>query len=273
MGEMGGDYSDWIGRSETRADVVTAAPLARLAALLDHDVPPWGEGHAPPLGHWLFTLPDARQSDLGPDGHPVSDGLIPAMPAPRRMWAGSRLHFARPLLVGDTVERRSSVVAVADKGAMTFVMLRHDVSADGEIAAVEEQDLVYLPARTARESAPPKPVAVPEARSSRTLTADAALLFRFSALTFNAHRIHYDRAYATGVEHYPGLVVHGPLLATLLIDHVLRDEPGATVTAFDFRARAPVFDGESFTLNRNGANLWVRRADGGIAMTARVTLA
>ncbi len=262
------------GRRETRRDTMTAAPLARLAAVLDHPGLPWPNGEVPPLGHWLFTLPDARQSLLGPDGHPVSGGLIAPPPAPRRMWGGSRLSFPGVLKVGDDVERRSTVAGVKTKGAMTFVTVRHEISARGAVAVIEDQDLVYLPERQrGHADAPPAAVDVPEALSLRTLAADAALLFRFSALTFNAHRIHYDRDYACGVERYPGLVVHGPLLAMLLVDHALRGQPEARVTAFSFRARAPVFDGEAFDLCRNGGDLWVRCRDGVVAMTAQIGFA
>lgn len=262
----------WTPREEIRHEVITAGPLDRLAALLDYDDAPWCAGEVPPLGHWLFMLPGARQSMLGPDGHPVRGDFMPSIAQPRRMWAGSRLSFPGTLNVGDAVTRRSSVGPVMNKGVMTFVTLRHEVSAHGEIAIVEEQDLVYLPERTANETAPSKSVDVPEAQNVRSVTADEAMLFRYSALTFNAHRIHYDLAYTNGVEHYPGLVVHGPLLATLLIDHALRAKPDAKVAAFEFRARSPVICGEHFDLCHSGDELWVRKADGAVAMTARITL-
>ena len=263
----------WTPHDEVRQDVVTAGPLDRLAATLDHDSPPWREGDVPPLGHWLFLLPDARQSALGPDGHPHKGDFMPPVAQPRRMWAGSRLTFPGVLRVGDAIERRSSIGNVADKGHMTFVTVRHEVSARGAVAVVEEQDLVYLPARTADEGSAAKPVPVPEANTVRSMAADETMLLRFSALTFNAHRIHYDLPYTTGVEHYPGLVVHGPLLATLLIDHALRDAPQCRVTAFEFRARSPVICGDRFELCRSGTELWVRKSDGAVAMTAQVAFA
>ena len=145
------DFSGWIGRSETQRDTITAGPLARLASLLDHQPPPWREGQVPPLGHWLFALPAVRHSDLGPDGHPARGGLLPFLPAPRRMWAGSRVRFAAPLRIGDQIERLTSIAAVTVKGAMTFVTLRHQISAQDRVCTVEEQDLVYLPARTAND--------------------------------------------------------------------------------------------------------------------------
>ena len=267
------DSGGWTPQDEVRHDVVTAGPLDRLAAMLDHDHPPWREGELPPLGHWLFLLPDARQSALGPDGHPHKGDFMPPVAQPRRMWAGSRLTFPGVLRVGDAVERRSTIANVADKGHMTFVTVRHEIFARGHVAVVEEQDLVYLPARTADEGGTAKPVPVPEPASVRPMVADETMLLRFSALTFNAHRIHYDLAYTTEVEHYPGLVVHGPLLATLLIDHALSDAPQSRVTAFEFRARAPVICGERFELCQSGAELWVRKSDGAVAMTAQVVFA
>lgn len=265
-------HSGWVAREEVRYDAVTASPLERLAATLEYEDAPWREGEVPPLGHWLFLLPDARQSLLGPDGHPVRGDFMPPVPQPRRMWAGSRVSFPGTLRVGDKVTRRSNIASVVDKGAMTFVTIRHEISARGALAVVEEQDLVYLPERTASDSADPKPVDVPEAETVRSMVADEAMLFRYSALTFNAHRIHYDLAYTTQVEHYPGLVVHGPLLATLLVDQALRARPDAKVTAFEFRARSPIICGEEFDLCQSGDELWVRKAGGVVAMTARITM-
>lgn len=262
----------WTPREEVRHDVVTAGPLERLAAMLDYESLPWRAGEVPPLGHWLFMLSDARQSVLGLDGHPVRGDFMPPIAQPRRMWAGSRLSFVGTLRVGDSVTRRSTVGPVVDKGLMTFVTLRHEISANGDVAIVEEQDLVYLPERSMAEAGTPKPIDVAEAQNVRSVVADEAMLFRYSALTFNTHRIHYDLAYTTGVEHYPGLVVHGPLLATLLVDHTLRANPDSKVVAFDFRARSPVICGERFDLSQSGDKLWVRKADGTVAMTARIAM-
>jgi 3-methylfumaryl-CoA hydratase len=250
-------------------DVAEAGRFARLAALLDHDGAHWRDGVVPPLGHWLCFLPDARQADLGADGHPRRDGAFP-----RRMWAGSRVRFAAPIPLGAMIERRTRTLKVEDKsgrsGAMQFVTLEHTVSVGGAAAVIEEQDLVY------RAAAEPGVIAERVATDpgaadavTRTVTADPAMLFRFSALTFNAHRIHYGRDYARGVEGYAGLVVHGPLLATLLMDLALRERPGFAPSAFEFRARSPLFDGEAITLGMTGDTL---RAIGpaGVAVTASV---
>ena len=277
----------WIGRTEEGADIAAPGALEGLAALLDHQTPPWPAGEAPPLAHWLYFLPYARQSRIGPDGHPLRDahGLLPPVALPRRMWAGSRLTFAAPIAIGAALSRRSTVTDIQSKtggsGQMVFVTVRHEVSAGGQVCAVEDQDIVYRepppaiangPARAVTQDAAPG-----EAAASRTLTADTVQLFRFSALTFNSHRIHYDRDYATQVEGYPGLVVHGPYLATLLMDHFLRNRPGRTVTGFRFRAKSPLFDGAPFSLHLadtpEGAELWAADAEGRIAVSAAVTAA
>ena len=277
------DYSAWVGRSETREDVAAAAPLAGLAALLDHDISPWLPGTVPPLAHWLYFLPTARQSTIGEDGHPRRDGagLLPPVPLPRRMWAGSRIDFLSPVAVGAALTRVTTIDAIKPKrgasGDLLFVTLRHDIAADGVAAIREEQNIVF------REPAPtaPAPAAVPvepaepePAEAVRSLSPDPILLFRYSALTFNAHRIHYDRDYARDVEGYAGLVVHGPLIATLLMDHFLRAAPGAIPRRFSFRAEAPLIDGAPFglCLARDGdaARLWTRDAAGRTTMRAEV---
>ena len=277
------DYSAWVGRSETRVDVATAAPLAGLAALLDHDVSPWISGEVPPLGHWLYFLPDARQSVIGEDGHPRRDGtgLLPPVPLPRRMWAGSRIDFLAPVAVGAALTRVTTIEAIKPKrgasGDLLFVTLRHDIAADGVAAIREEQDIVF------REPAPtvPAPAALPvappesePADAVRSLTPDPVLLFRYSALTFNAHRIHYDRDYARDIEGYAGLVVHGPLIATLLMDHFLQSTAGAKPRHFRFRAEAPLVDGAPFDLclarDGNTARLWARDAAGRATMRADI---
>ncbi len=274
------DYSDWVGRSETRHDIATAAPLVGLAALLDLDAAP--PATVPLLGHWLYFLPDARQSAIGDDGHPRRNngGLLPPVPLPRRMWAGGRVEFLAPIAVGAALTRVTTIAAIRAKrgasGDLVFVTLQHDIAADGIPAIREEQDLVYRAAATASAapSAPP-PVEPEPADAVRRVTADPVLLFRYSALTFNAHRIHYDRDYARKVEGYAGLVVHGPLIATLLIDHARRELPGLTPRHFSFRAEAPLIDGAPFDLclsrEGNSARLWARDAGGRTTMRAEVT--
>ncbi|MBB6427127.1 MaoC family dehydratase N-terminal domain-containing protein [Sphingopyxis sp. JAI128] len=276
------DYSAWVGRSETRTDIAAPAPLAGLAALLDHDVSPWTPGTVPPLGHWLYFLPDARQSAIGADGHPRRDehGLLPPTPLPRRMWAGSRIAFLSPVAVGAALTRVTTIDAIKPKrgasGDLLFVTVRHDIAADGVPAIREEQDIVFREAATG-PAAPLPPVAPTDSEPAdavRSIAPDPVLLFRYSALTFNAHRIHYDRDYAREIEGYAGLVVHGPLIATLLMDHALRSS--LVPRRFAFRAEAPLIDGTPFDLclvrQDGGARLWARDAAGRATMRAEVDL-
>ncbi len=272
-------FSEWVGRSQTIEDIARQQPLDGLAALLDHAQPLWHTGEAPPLGHWLYFLPHARQSEIDVDGHPRRGGFLPPIALPRRMWAGSRIRFEGPIMVGAKIVRRSMITRVSEKagasGRMVFVTVSHEITADGRAAVFEEQDIVF-------REAPKAPAAATEADSparvaehAREHVADITQLFRFSALTFNAHRIHYDRDYAREVEGYPGLVVQGPYTATLLMDHFLRHHPGARVAGFAFRARRPLFEGGLATLclaERNGSvELWARDPAGREAMTAELT--
>ena len=274
-------YKEWIGRTETLSDVVTAAPIGGLAALLDYSTAPWPAGEAPPLSHWFNFVPQARQSDIDHDGHPKRGGFLPPIDLPRRMWAGSRLSFHAPIRVGDKVERRSTILDVTPKsgasGALVFLKLRHEISAAGPLAITEEQDIVYREAPKPGAAAPARAEAKLRASAfTRTITPDPVQLFRYSALTFNGHRIHYDRDYAHE-EGYPGLVVHGPLIATLLVDHFLRHTPGAWVTKFDIRLQAPLFDTESFELclaeTAEGIDLWSATTAGQISASAKLQFA
>jgi len=278
------DFSAWVGRRETREDAATAAPLAGLAALLDHDASPWPPGEVPPLGHWLYFLPAARQSAIDEDGHPRRDekSLLPPVQLPRRMWAGGRIEFLAPIPVGAALTRVTTIETIRPKrgasGDLLFVTLRHDIAADGMEAIREEQDLVYrAPAAATKASAAPTPAPGTEpADAVRSISPDPVLLFRYSALTFNAHRIHYDRDYAEDREGYAGLVVQGPLIATLLMDHYLRETPGGAPRRFAFRAEAPLIEGGPFDLclarQEDGARLWARDVAGRTTMRAEVTV-
>jgi 3-methylfumaryl-CoA hydratase len=248
--------------------------------------PPWISGEVPPLAHWLYFLPRQRQSLLDTDGHPKRGDFLPPVPLPRRMWVGSRVRFLAPIPVDAAISRRSTIATVTAKsgrsGPMVFVTVKHEITVGGTTAVVEEQDIVYRGAVTTATGAPtstggPAPAAPQVARVSqatRTIVPDPVQLFRFSALTFNAHRIHYDRDYARDVEGYPGLVVHGPLAATLLMDHCLRHTGGRTVRAFSFRAERPLFDTAPFDLclapSEAGVDLWAIDANGATAFTAAV---
>jgi 3-methylfumaryl-CoA hydratase len=277
------NWNDWIGRSETRTDRVTATPIAALAATLDRDdVPPADGDPLPPLWHWLYFLPLYRQSDVGPDGHARRGGFLPPIPLPRRMWAGSRFTFAAPLRVGEAITRESRIVDIRAKegrsGALVFVVVRHQVANARGVAIVEEHDIVYRGAPQPGERASDAPRAPTGATWSREIRPDPVLLFRYSALTFNGHRIHYDRTYVTETEGYPGLVVHGPLIATLLVDLLRRHRPDARLAAFAFRAASALYDIASFSvhgraIDERSVRLWAASAAGALAMDATATLA
>lgn len=264
------NFDNWIGRTETQRDVIAEAPLRALAALLDCDAV-WTE--APPLAHWLYFIPTVRQSQLGIDGHAKRGGFLPPIELTRRMWAGGRLEFHAPLAVGATVERRSTIKSISRKsgasGEMVFVTVKHILSVGGRLAVIEEQDIVY---RGVSGNGSPSAVDARVSNCTRSFNLDTVALFRFSALTFNAHRIHYDRDYTTKVEGYPGLVAHGPFIATLLMHHL--DCPLGSVRKFSFRAQRPLFDNEPAELCRNDAGeLWCRNGAGATIMSASVETA
>ena len=269
-----------IGRQMTVSDTVTPQICLAFSATLDREPAAAPEGEAAPWGiHWCLAQPTVRMSALGPDGHPAKGGFLPAVPLPRRMWAGGAMTFQGPIHVGERITRVSRIENVTVKegrsGSLCFVTVGHTISTGRGVVIEERQDIVY---RGAEQGEPAKPAAAQgapakptrKAEHSRTVMADPVLLFRYSALTFNAHRIHYDRNYATAEEGYPGLVVHGPLQATLLLT-LACDLRGAP-KAFDFRGASPLFDGEAFTVNaattNGGMDLWVADSRGRETMTA-----
>ena len=269
---------DWVGRTEDRRDVVTAAPLVALSALLDRDDPaPVPGDAAPPLAHWLYFLPAYRQSAAGADGHAARGEFLPPIALPRRMWAGSRLEFLRPFRVGAEVTRRSRIASVTSKqgrsGPLVFVTVRHEVSDAGGLVLTDEHDIVYRGEGGAAAAAPAAAAPTNEAWR-REISPDPLLLFRYSAVTFNGHRIHYDLPYATGIEGYPGLVVHGPLIATLLVDLLRRERPDVTLRKYTFRALRPLFDTANFLTcglpdsTGRSARLWTRDHEGAVTMEA-----
>jgi len=280
------NLADWVGRSEVIEDSVTATPCAALAATLDWPAERPAPGTPlPPLWHWLYFLPLARQSEIGPDGHAKRGGFLPPVPLPRRMWAGSDFTFHEQIVVGDTLARTSTIVDVKEKsgrtGNLIFVRVRHEIRRNWsrEVALTEHHNIVYRDAPKPGDVAPP-PVAAPtEFKWQRAVNADDVLLFRYSALTFNGHRIHYDRKYVTEVEGYPGLIVHGPLIATLLMDLLRREQPKARVTGFEFKAVRPTFDINPFSVHGQPANdgksvrLWGRDHEGWLTMDATATIA
>lgn len=276
------DPADWVGRTELTHDVAGAGRAAGLAALLDRPLTQFAT--FPLLGHWLLAPSRVRQSALGVDGHPQrgGDAFLPPIALPRRMWAGSRIRFHAPITIGAAIERHSTIASIERKsgssGALLFVGIDHRIFSSGTLAISERQDLVYrdIAAAAVRSTpgiaaAKPQGAVDPAPGSHRRVVPDPVLLFRYSALTFNGHRIHYDRDYAVRSEGYPGLVVHGPLIATLLLDHHRSQHLDAAVTGFEFRARAPLFDTAPFTLCSAGDRLWATDEAGTVAMTAEVS--
>ncbi len=277
----------WVGNTETLSDELGAAPVRGLSATLDRDDPSPVAGTTllPPLWHWLYFLPQHRHCEIGPDGHARRGGFLPPVPLPRRMWAGGRLRWLKenPLRVGDAVRRISRIGAVTHKpgrsGDLLFVLVRHEVHNGSGLALTEEHDIVYRAAAQPGDPAPPSTAAQQDATWRREVVPDDVLLFRYSALTFNGHRIHYDRRYVTEVEGYPGLVVHGPLIATLLLDLVRRNAPQALVSRFDFKAVRPTFDLHPFRLagqpsaDGKKVQLWAQDHEGWLTMQASAELA
>ncbi len=273
---------DWVGKTEIIEDFIAPWPVRALIATLDENDPlPRNGDPLPPLWHWLYFNEAAPASKLGPDGHPERGNFLPPVPLPRRMWAGSRFTFGdAPLVLGETATRASEIKSVEPKagstGSMVFVTVRHTVSGSRGAAFVEEHDIVYReaakPGEPARE---PKP-APTDSTWSKKITPDPVLLFRYSALTFNGHRIHYDQPYVTGVEGYPGLIVHGPLMGLLQLELARRSNPSRTLATFEFRALSPVFAGAAFTVGgrreADGAvTSWIANPEGGLAQQGKVT--
>jgi 3-methylfumaryl-CoA hydratase len=277
MGDEFDRLRQWVGKKESKTDAVSAWPAAALAATLDRSDPePRPGDELPPGWHWLYFLETKPASELGPDGHTKRGGFLPPVPLPRRMWAGGRIEFLRPLHIGDAIRRDSEILSVEPKrgrsGNLVFVTVRHTISAGNAVAVREEHDIVYRDAAKPAEPPPQGKPAPAQAAWRHSLIGDPVLLFRYSALIFNAYRIHYDLDYVKNEEHYPGLLVHGPLQTTLLLDLCRRHEP-RPIKKLDYRAQYPIFHTERFTVNGNpGANgkqaeLWTANAAGNYAMT------
>ena len=276
MGE--GRLQDWVGRSQEVADTIHPLHVRAFSATLNAPLAAEPGDPLPELWHWLYFLPTVPLAEVGPDGHPKRGGFLPPVELDRRMWAGGRLTFHAELRVGDAVRQRSEILKVSEKegraGRMVFVTVRHETGSERGLAIEEEQDIVYVAMPKAWVA--PEPVPPPtDAPWRETVTVDTVLLFRFSALTFNGHRIHYDLPYATEVEKYPGLVVHGPLQAMLLMDLAKRRQPGRRPRQFSFRGVRPLFHYERpELLGRPGAegghDLFVSNGVGATTMQAGV---
>jgi hydroxyacyl-ACP dehydratase HTD2-like protein with hotdog domain len=271
-------YQDYVGRTEIRHDTVWPLLLRGLAATLDMPAP----ADLPPLWHWMLFQDWAPASGLGPDGHPKRGGFLPPVhDLPRRMWAGGRVRFLASLRAGEAVTRTSTILRVEEKaggsGRLVFVTIGHRIDGEAGPAIEEEHDIVYRGTEGAAVKAAPVAAKLPANAFSRNFMPDPVVLFRYSALTGNGHRIHYDLDYVTREEGYPGLVVHGPLQATLLADLLLRAMPGARLARFSFRGRRPAFHGRALSLvgfaTEGGYALETRDPEGAVCMAAEATLA
>jgi 3-methylfumaryl-CoA hydratase len=267
------DVRDWIGRTTTTTVHLDPAQANHMAATLDRD-PGYRSGdRLPPGWHWLYFHDLAKASDLGPEGHPRLGIVMPPVLLPRRVWAGGTLSFRSPLVLGEAVERTSVIRAITAKkggsGSLCFVTVEHTLRTEGSVNLVEEQTIVY--GELAKEPEHREVAAAPtDADYSERYELDSTVLFRYSALTFNGHRIHYDVDYCREVEGYPNLVIHGPLIATLLLD--LHAQQGLPLERFTYRARSLLFLPHAFTVNgkagRHSAQLWASNHLGGLAMEA-----
>ena len=272
-------WADWIGKSETRSDVITAALLQRFCATIDTPV----TNDIPQGLHWCLCLPDAPTAELGVDGHPVKGGFLPPIPLPRRMWASSSVSFDHPLQLGDAVSCVSTIASIEEKsgktGDLVFVAVDHETRVGQQVTIRERQNIVYR--EPATSAAPAKPVSTKPADLSgwdwqRQIMPSEPLLFRYSALTFNSHRIHYDKSYAVQEEGYPGLVVQGPLMATLLLNLAANELGANKLSRFSFRGQSPAFANDAIYLVGNQGHeniaLAVLGNDGREIMTAQAAI-
>jgi 3-methylfumaryl-CoA hydratase len=253
-------FDSWVGREERATDVLGAGPAHLLAASLDRRRTGFAAGdELPPVWHWLYFLQAVRTADVGHDGHPPKGGFLPPVPLPRRMRAGGQFEFHRPLRIGERAQRCSRILSVEEKrggsGQLVFVRVQHEITVDGSLAVVEQESLVYrdAPPPGSTRAAPPRVASagVVEPHERRFQT-NEVLLFRYSALTFNCHRIHYDRNYAVETEGYPDLVVQGPLIALMMLEHMHSQRPASALGNFSYRAVAPVFCGEDVAIGELG---------------------
>jgi 3-methylfumaryl-CoA hydratase len=277
---------EWIGKTEIVAERASTGRMHGLAALLDKpDIPKEGDPVGP-MGHWCYFKPRVRQSEIGPDGHPARGGFMPPVPLPRRMFGGFRTTYRKPLILGEMMRQEARIADVQIKqgrtGMLVICTVHYEFSGESGLAIEEDHDYVYRgnPPAEAKDDAggSGKTDAAPTNHAwAKEIVPDPVMLFRYSAVTFNGHRIHYDRKYVTEVEGYPALIVHGPLIATLLAELALDNNPGREFRRFDFQARAPLFDNAPFTVAgkpaEDGCSLWSTTPAGTYSTRAAVTFA
>lgn len=270
----------WVGKQETKEDDISLFPAQALSAALDNDNLPQKGDELPPFWEWMYFLPTPKASATGADGHPDKGGFLPPVPLPRRMWAAGEVELVKPLIIGQPATRLSTIESVELKsgstGVLVFVNVRHEISQNGELCINQVQNIVYREQPTERAELPPGKPASNESDFSKLITPDPVLLFRFSALTYNGHRIHYDRNYAVDEELYSALVVHGPLLVTLLLELKRNNVTGKKLKSFKFRAMRPTFDDNAFTVSGkvegNDLSLWSADHDGFSCMSIKAQL-
>ena len=271
----------WVGKQQTQDDDITLFPARALAAALNNPTLPEKGDELPLFWEWMYFLPTPLGSETGKDGHPDKGGFLPPVPLPRRMWAAGEVECKQPLRIGLEAKRVSTIESVELKegstGTLVFVNVRHDIYQNENLCITQVQNIVYREQPKERAELPPGKPAPEDSQFSATINPDPVLLFRYSALTYNGHRIHYDRDYAVGEELYDALVVHGPLLVTLLLELQRNELSERSITQFKFRAVRPTFDKESFSvagkLEGNALSLWSADAGGNTCMTIKAELA
>lgn len=274
----------WVGKSETYEELIAPFPSNAFAASLNRDDPIYTDNTPlPPLWHWLHFLQIFKLSDAGYDGHAALGGFLPPVPLPRRMWAGSRLRFHSPMCIGRMLTKVSTIKSVTAKkgrsGQLAFVTVQHQIFDGDTLGIDEEHDIVYREEQSTNAPTPEPSNAPENSCFSRNIDPDPVLLFRYSALTFNGHRIHYDQPFCVNQEGYQGLIVHGPLIATMLLDLLRQEKPDATVRSFEFRSVSTVYENETFSVHgepeEDGKTfrLWTRKQNGQMATQAKATIA
>ena len=267
---------EWIDKTTQVEDTIRLQPANFMEATLNRP-PKLKEGdNLPPLWHWIYFLEAKPESDLGRDAHPKKGDFLPPIQLPRRMWAGGRFTFCNDLVIGEKAKKITTIRKIVEKegsaGPLCFITLEHKIYSKEEVSIIEEQDLVYLQDQQGSKSLPLAQNNLERPDFSQEIHPSEILLFRYSALTFNGHRIHYDLDYARNVEGYDGLVFHGPLTATLLLDLALK-EKNKPIKKYSFRGTAPLSNLDCFWIEGKSEDdsviLWARRKDGVVAMKAK----
>ena len=278
---MSDQYQAWIGKRSSTNALVTAYQADALTATLDRDDPPYKEGDVIPPGWHLFYIREVvKLRDTAEDGHPKRGDFLPPIDLPRRMWAGTKATYHKPIHVGENISNVTTIESVTPKvgktGQLVFLKLKNEISGENGIATTELQDVVYREEARPGAAAPEPPPPPGEALWRRTIHPSSVLLFRYSALTMNSHRIHYDRTYVTEVEKYPGLLVHGPLTFTLLLDLFRREHADKILKSFSVRAVSPIYDTHDFVVEgapdgESDSTLWALNHEGRLAMSAKAS--